>query len=198
MQKFTIYKILASALIGVFISASTLAGTAVVETNVSSSANTGGNTAVGSPPSSETMAGESGSVKTGNASASASVKTETNDGEATTTVKATAEANGEKKEIAEVFTGDGEISIHADVQASSTGVNYESGIVNYGDNEEIVDEDKVEITRLPAPDGAAIGGQENVAISRIVPADEIGQRILERILSALNKTFAYVVSFFRF
>jgi len=186
MSKFTKYLIFASALIGVFVSASVLAGTTVIETNVSSSANTGGNSvSEGGTPDDFVGAG----VRTGNASASASVKTETNDDIGTTTVKATASANGEKKEIVEVFTGDGEISIHADVQASSTGVNYESGIMNYGDNEEILekevtDKNKVEI--------------KNVTISRIAPEEEIGKRILASFLSALKNTFAYVVSFFKF
>ena len=146
---------------------------AVVENSVKSSANTGGNSARGRSDGSS-----GGSIVTGDASASVEVKTQTSGNEGTTKVEVSATANGDVQTVSEEFEGGGSIEINA--RASSSDMNYESGI-----------------TRLSATEAADNGGQVNQEQDESVTEATSKINIVGEIISALKNFFSYVVSIFK-
>jgi hypothetical protein len=138
------------------------ADTAVVENYVEASASTGGN-----------VAGAGDVIITGGASASASIKTETNESQGTTSIDVTVTANGDTKTVKEETTGT--VAVDVTVSASSTGANHEIEITNY----------------------EATSSSQNASKDESGESPIIGTTgLLESIIATIKKVFSYVISFF--
>lgn len=166
MRKFTKHLIFAIALVTVsgFVSADT----AGKHTSVTSFANTGGNSV-----------GEGGTVTTGNASASASVRNATNGSSGTTTVNATVTANGETKVVSKEVVGS---DVSVEVTATASGTIATTSIAK------------------DSADAKALVEVKNVTISHTIREDEArkgAREIVGSILSALRNALSYVFSFFK-
>ncbi|MEK7102130.1 MAG: hypothetical protein AAB912_00685 [Patescibacteria group bacterium] len=123
-------------------------GNVLVENHVTSSANTGGNSAVGG---SDGASG--GTIVTGSASTQVEVAAKTNDGGGSTKVDVTATANGETKTVSEEFEGDG--SVEVNVKAVGSGAATSVSVEN------------VSIMRTPALDSKS---KINIAVGEFISA----------------------------
>ena len=143
-----------------------------VENHVTSSANTGGNSATGRSDDAS-----SGTIVTGSASTHVEVATKTNDSGGSTKVDVTAIANGETKTVSEEFEGSGSVEVHvnADGSEATTSVSVESET-----DEEAATFTNVSIARMPALDSKS---KVNIAVGEFI--------------SALKNFFSYVVSIFK-
>ena len=153
------------------------AGT-MIKNYISSTANSGGNSA-----------SNGGSVITAKASAKSSIKVETGGESATSTVDILTEVNGKKEEVSKTFTGGAKVDVEVSTQAGAVDATTTIRVTGNEDNDASVESTEEQVYQKNVE-------FKNITISRVAPEQGAARWVAESILSALKSTLAYVVSFF--